>query len=394
MDEDIQKLRVGIFVVIAMLILGILIFLNSEGWMQQYTLYIKPVSAPGVTVGTPIRKYGILIGRVESVSSEDDCVLLGLAINEDEVVYENEIASIGTESFLGDAVVEILPLTKQLRGEAAVPGSMISKVAVKRNPMEIVDVALNMEQEIAETLRAVRLAGQAVDNAGDGVRDLMTTVTDAMNDEDSEFKKLVTEFRQTSQKAQVAIENFNQIFENVNEMVGDPEVKVEFRRSIATLPKILEEIQNTVVDTRKTINSFQEVSGKASSSLDNIEVFTGSLKDNGPEILVQVKESLRNVDGLVVQVKDFTQSLKKLQSSEGTIGKLLNDSEVYDDIKSTVENARMLSIQLEPLVNDLRNFADSLARDPGIIGVRGALDRRPGKTGYKGTAGREGGLFH
>ena len=58
MDENILKFRVGIFVVIAMLILGILVFLNSEGWTRQYTVYMKPVTAPGVTVGTPVRKNG------------------------------------------------------------------------------------------------------------------------------------------------------------------------------------------------------------------------------------------------------------------------------------------------------------------------------------------------
>ena len=84
MDENILKFRVGIFVVIAMLILGILVFLNSEGWTRQYTVFIKPVSAPGVTVGTPVRKNGILIGRVKSVNTDDDHVLLGLAINENE----------------------------------------------------------------------------------------------------------------------------------------------------------------------------------------------------------------------------------------------------------------------------------------------------------------------
>jgi phospholipid/cholesterol/gamma-HCH transport system substrate-binding protein len=39
----------------------------------------------------------------------------------------------------------------------------------------------------------------------------------------------------------------------------------------------------------------------------------------------------------------------------------------------------------KPLVNDLRVFADSLARDPGQLGVRGALQRRPAGSGFKGT---------
>ena len=115
MDENILRLRVGIFVVIAMLILGILIFLNSDGWKSQYTIYIKTTSAPGVTINTPIRKNGILIGRVNKVETQPDGVLLGLAINEGEEIYSNEQFSIGSASFFGDAVVEVLPVRPRKR---------------------------------------------------------------------------------------------------------------------------------------------------------------------------------------------------------------------------------------------------------------------------------------
>lgn len=389
MDENILKLRVGIFVVIAMVILGILIFLNSEGWKQQYTIYIKPVAAPGVTVNTPIRKNGILIGRVESVETQDDHVLLGLAINEGERIFENEVASIGSASFFGDAVVEVLPLPVAERGERVGPDHVLSRVAVKRNPMEIVDVALNLEAEITETLQAVQEAGRAVDEAGAGISQLTTTVQSALDDEDSDFKKLITQFRETNVKAQGAFDNLNKMFENLNDIVGDPELKGEIKRTISELPKTFEQLRETIADTRKTINSFQTVTAKANSNLENLEFFTDSLKENGPEILEQIRTSLKNVDGLVVRINDFTGSLDKLKESDGTLGKLLNDTEVYEGILETVENVKDLSTRLEPLVNDLRMFADALARDPGVLGVRGALDRRPSKTGYKGTAGRE-----
>ena len=394
MDENILKFRVGIFVVIAMLILGILVFLNSEGWTRQYTIFLKPVTAPGVTVGTPVRKNGILIGRVKSVKTQDDHVLVGLAINEDESIYENEICSIGSESFLGDAMVEVLPLPKAERGNKVGNNFVIGRVAVRRNPMEIVDVALNLESDISQTLEAIRTAGQSLNDAGSGVRGLTDAVQDAFQNDDNDFKRLVVEFRQMSERAQVALDNFDRVFENINDIVGDARLKGEIKQSISSLPKIFEEVRITVGDTRKTINSFQSVSGKADKNLDNLEVFTGSLKENGPEILVQTRQSLDNVNELLDNIQGFTNSLGKLQNSQGTIGKLLNDSEIYDDVLETVQNVRDVSIKLEPMVNDLRAFADILARDPGMIGVRGALDRRPGKTGYKGAAGRDGGLFH
>lgn len=386
MNEDVLKLRVGIFVVIAMLILGILIFLNSEGWTKQYSLYVKPQTAPGVTIGTPIRKNGILIGRVESVSNEDDHVLLGLAINEKERIFANEIVSIGAESFLGDAVVEILPQPINQRGPEVGEDFVLGKVSVKRNPMEIVDVALNLETEITDTLSAIRIAGAAVNDAGVGVKNLTDMVQGAIGDNDSEFRRLLVEFRTMSVKAQAALDNFNRMFENLNNVVGDPELKEQFRDVIATLPEIFKEVRTTVTDTRETINSFRAVSKSANTNLSNLETFTGSLKENGPEILAQVKGSMENVNGLVTRIKTFTESLKKLQNTEGTLGKLINDRELYDTVMQTVDNVRDLSIKLEPMVNDLRMFSDSIARDPGVLGVRGALDRRPSKTGYKGNA--------
>ena len=376
---------VGSFVILGMLILGILIFLFSEGWSSQYTLYIKPSSAPGVTTGTPIRKNGILIGRVKAVTNEDDYVLLELGINENEKIFSNEVVSIGTESFLGDAGLEFLPEPRQTRGTLVGNDAVMGKVSIKRNPMEIIDIALDLEQDIADTLAAVRTAGVAVNEAGAGIRDITDYVGSAFQNKDSDFRKLLVDFRGVSVKAQAALDNFNRMFENMNTIVGDPKLKEQIRDVMGTLPVIFQEMRVTISDTRETINGFRSVSEKAGENLDSLQGFSNSLNDKGPEILSQVKSSLGNINGLVSRISQFTQSLSKLQNSEGTIGKLLNDTELYDSVLMTAENVRELSTRLDPMISDLRMFADAIARDPGTLGVRGALDRRPGKTGYKGS---------
>jgi len=59
------------------------------------------------------------------------------------------------------------------------------------------------------------------------------------------------------------------------------------------------------------------------------------------------------------------------------------------------QSSTKISSKVEPLLNDLRVAADAVARDPGVLGVRGAIDRRPGKTGYKGVpTERNGGLLN
>ena len=403
MDENLLRLRVGLLVVMAIIILVILILLNSEGWVSQYDVVLKPGSAPGVTIGTPVRKNGILIGRVKDVTTEDDHVRLVLGVNDKESIYSNEVASIGAESFLGDAGIEILPLPRSQRGSRVSFGDSISRVTVKRNPMEIVDLALDLEVEMFKTLQTVQDAGEHVSSAGAGIDLLAKTVNNALTSDESDFKMLLTDLRKASSKASSSLDNFNRIFENLNDIVGDPELKDRTNEVFENLSAVFREVRTTVADTRKTINSFGGVSKRANSNLDSISVFTDSLKDNGPEILEQVNSSVKKVDRLLSQAKGFSGALERLEKAfsnkDGTIGKLLNDSAIYDSVRETVDNARdvsaevkELSFKLEPIARDLRTFADGIARDPGSLGIRGALDRRPTKSGYKGSK-RGNGLF-
>jgi phospholipid/cholesterol/gamma-HCH transport system substrate-binding protein len=390
MDENILKFRVGIFVVIAMCILGILIFLNSEGWVPQYTIYIKPTSAPGVTEGTPIRKNGILIGRVKDVTSEDDYVLLELAINDKENIYANEHCSIGSESILGDAMIEILTLPVSQRGEQVGPGHVMEYVDLKVNAMEMMG---DLTPKLAETLDAIHTASIGVNETADGFKSLTSTIQSAFQDDGSEFKAMVRDFRGMTVNAQSALARIDVFFENANNIIDDPELNWQLKQALAELPFIMQNIAVATQNAGDIVLKFGDIPDGVNENLDNMKVFTESLKNQGPEVLEQINMSLKNVDELVDQVKGFTGSLDKLKNSEGTLGKLINDPELYNSLLETAEKIQKEVIKIEPTINDIRMFTDAIARDPGVLGIRGALDRRPGKTGYKGSAGRDGGLF-
>ena len=288
-------------------------------------------------------------------------------------------------------MINVLTLPIDERGSEVADNEVIETILIEPNPLDVVKVVLNLEEDIKDTLDVMQTAGAAVTDAGVGIKKLTSTVQDVLGDEKSDFKMMLVEFRSMSKKAQIAIDNFNKIFENVNEIVDDPALKANIKKSLAQLPRIFEEVRLTVKETRQTINSFKSITTNANKSLDNIAVFTGVLKEDGPEVILQVKESLKNVKGLVDQIQKFTKSFSKITDSKGSLNKFLNDTEIYDGVAETVANVKDLSVRLEPMVNDLRMFADAIARDPGSLGVRGAIDRRPSKTGYKGTSGRDNG---
>ena len=77
---------------------------------------------------------------------------------------------------------------------------------------------------------------------------------------------------------------------------------------------------------------------------------------------------------------------------------MINDPELYNTALQAVQSARDAVVdirdqtaKIEPLINDARLFTDAIARDPGVIGIRGAVrNRNAQKTGYKGNVpGRE-----
>jgi hypothetical protein len=113
MDERVLKFRVGV-VVIASAIVTVVLVMLFGAWptmlQPQYTLHIRFPEAPGITVDTPVRKSGVLIGRVSRVELLDEGgVLVSTNINRNFTLRRNETCRIGTGSLLGDAVLEFVP---------------------------------------------------------------------------------------------------------------------------------------------------------------------------------------------------------------------------------------------------------------------------------------------
>lgn len=400
MHEDVQKFRVGVYVIVVLLILVLLVFLNGDGWNSYYTIYVKPPSAPGVRYGTPVRKNGILIGRVDNVKTEDDHVVLTLAIREKERIYANETISIGAESVLGDAGLEVLPLPKATRGQLVSHNGNLRSFEIKPNPMELVQTVLELEDDVADTLTSIRETSETIGNAGKGIETLTNQVSSVLNDENSDIKKMVTDIRSLSVKAEAAVDNVNAIFEGLVAKMEDPDFQDNMDELLTSIPPIFKEIRVGIADFRKVVGGFTGVGEKVNDNLDNVTVFTKSLGETGPEVLEEINGGVKDIRTLIANAEGFSDTLEQLQKTfgnpNGTVGKLFNESEVYDEalaaiknLKQVTDEVRRVSTKLEPLMNDARHLVDKVARDPGGV-IRGALEKKPVGSGYKGTPGSRG----
>jgi phospholipid/cholesterol/gamma-HCH transport system substrate-binding protein len=155
--------------------------------------------------------------------------------------------------------------------------------------------------------------------------------------------------------------NLNPVMKNLNATLGsldslirvvgslfDPEVKNNFSSIIANLAKSSASLQvllndrtgslaHTMVHLDSFTNNLASNNQRISGTLDNLEKTTGKLAN------AKIDETLQSVQGATNSLKD---AINKINSTNGTMGLLLNDKKLYLNLENT---ARSLNILLDDL---------------------------------------------
>lgn len=372
MDERIIRFRVGVVVLAAILAGGILVFAfgNRSRFLGQYSVFSQFDTAPGVTVNTPVRKNGITIGRVSNVELLDDGVMITMRLDADKKIRKSELVQISSATLLGDAVLEFVPgddktLYTSFYGNG---DTMETPGIVEVNPMQALAKFADVGDDLEFTV-------QAVGKAGNQIADLAGDLGQVINDNQAQFKRIMD-------KTEASLTSLQSTSDTINKIVGDPELSKALKDSIMKAPAILDELKESMTEAKDTLAGFKSMSSRAETNLANLEKFTKPLGERGEQIVVNVEQSLSGLNELVREIVSFSRTLN---NSEGTLGQLVHDRELYDKVKSTITEIERVSKQISPLMADIRVFAKKLKEDPRQLGVKGALDRRPG--GVSGSAG-------
>lgn len=385
MDERVLYFRVGVVVVAAVIITIVLVMLFGA-WPNllesHYPVHIKFPEAPGVTVGTPVRKSGVLIGRVTEVNLLDEGgVQVTANISEKRKLRQNESCRIASGSLFGDAVLEFVPSDEKSllpRFDKNKDGSLDDAEKLKSNelvgdelyilegdaPHSPLRILVDLEDDIEDTLLSIRTAGNEV-------AQLANSVNQTAGSDQGQIGSLM-------RKAETALDRFDHTMQAVERVLGDEELSAKLRQSLEELPEFIKETRETMVTARTTLEDFRRVSHKAEANLDNLEQFTKPLGERGSQLIANVDESTRNLSELLAQLLTFSEALN---SGQGTLGKLVHDDDVYRKIDRLMTNAEEVSRRLRPVVEDVRTFTDKIARDPRQLGLKGMMDPRP--TGLK-----------
>jgi phospholipid/cholesterol/gamma-HCH transport system substrate-binding protein len=362
MNDRTVSFRVGLVLFATICITAILTVINSRSsflpFKKHYQIKILVDQAPGVAPGTPVRRRGVLIGRVADVVDVDEGALITANIDEGKTVRINEVARVQA-SLIGDAVIEFVPGQKpDPKADTVAPGATVQGI---HNPNPL-DMLANIQGDLKQAI-------SSLGSAGNEVAQLAHQVNEILGSQDA---NRITQLLETTEHA---MKGFDRTMVDINDLLGDAEFRQQIKDGMAQLP-------GAVADARSLIGGLEGAIGSADANLINLQGLTGPLGERGDQIVASLEKSALNLQELLAQVAEFTRSIN---SSSGTVGLLIHDRKIYDQVmtiisqlSSTVRDVRMLINdpmiyrRLEQILTNVRVLTDKLARDPARL-TRGVL---------------------
>ncbi len=371
MDERGMQFRVGAMVIgsIGAGVFLLFFFYSSPSLLQrENTIYIRFTEAPGVKAGTPVRKSGVLIGRVTDVQLRDKQhdVLVTAKINRKYPIYESEVVEITTETLMGDSMLEVVPSSGPA-GPPITDGALLNG-KVNRGAMEAIenaskalDVVVDLEDDFKHTLTEFRSSAEKFGALSDHL-DTITT-----NNED--------QLRRIIQKSEQAMDNFNLAMISINQVVADEEVRENLKESLAAVPQMVADTQLAMQKLSAAADRANTTLAGAEGLLEGAAGFTKSLDKLGgasEDMSAQMKVVLTDLEDLT---RDLLLITSAVNEQKGTLGQLVYNPDLYQRLNRAADNVEQVTFRIKPIVENVNVFTDKIARDPGQLGVKGIFNR-------------------
>lgn len=281
-NERKTEIKVGVTVVF-----GLLILLWILGWAKNFTLHstdrdvkISFNNVAGLEIGDNVTVNGVRKGFVKSMKVESSSVLVTVTVDGDVDLREDALFTLNMLDLMGGKRIEIFPGTSELK--------------------------LNTEKvhtgEFLSDIPTVMAAfGPVQDDLTSLLKDIRITLT-SMN-------SYLTD-EQMERDIKISLRNLAIASEKLNQMIN------ENREGVKTLT------QNTVELT------------------DEAKEFIRNNKDELSASVSKVKEVLQNTDILLAKLNKLAEDTVE---KENTLGKLLYDEGIANDLKSSLDQLNKLT---------------------------------------------------
>lgn len=285
-----KEVKTGILAVLAifLVIYGYSFLKGSNLFSSERTFYVSYDNVAGLSVSAPVTINGYAIGQVKSIDFENNSGRLKVTftLTKDFEFSKNSIVQIYSTSLIGGNALAIVP-----------------------------EIDPNNVAKSGDTLK------------GEIEKGMLETVTSGLKPLEDRFYKTLS--------------GLDTLLYNVNSILNDS-TKKDLTQAISSLNKTMYSFKGASASLNSLLKENKPKLDKTFAYLETTTENLAKLSDSLSEI--NIKTMANNLESTLAS---FDAIMKKMEDGEGSIGKLLNDEKLYENLEGA-------SKQLEELLRDLK----------------------------------------
>jgi phospholipid/cholesterol/gamma-HCH transport system substrate-binding protein len=338
--EKKRTLKVGVFAFAGLILATLAVFLigdNRRAWDRKITVQATFNDVVGLKPGSPVRMGGIDVGSVTNVSYAEDpsdskiYVSLTIARYEARRVHQDTVARVVGKGLLGDKMVELVG-----GSPASPPVADGAFIASEEDPKDL-GKALEKLEGVAHkaelTMEAVQktseqIADPALAEDLKGSVKSLRAVLDGIAHEEGVAHRLIYD-KEQARRVDNIIRNLDATTANLAHASADAR---EITQRAKTGPGLVHTLVYDEKLGESTVGTMAEVHGalqgmRTGNGLAHTIIY-GDEQASGEHVM----------NNLAAMSDDLRKITADMRAGRGTIGGLLVDPSVYEDIKSIVGN--------------------------------------------------------
>lgn len=342
--ESAIEVKVGGLVLLAVAIFaGFILVLGDCNFNPGFNVYVEFTNAAGLKPGAPVRLAGIPAGSVKGVDFQggDRPVRVTLFVEDDirESIRQDASFTITTQGVLGEPYVEVTST------DSAAPPIESGQVFEGTDPPRM-DQLLAGGYDVIDGLR------ELVERLNDNQREDAIRIDDFINNIADLAGNIDARVVENSEEIDSIIENIDLVVAELSDnRQSIPAILTNVESATGEFDRLGRSLNRGVGDgseVRSILQDVEEVAGVAAERADPMLASIQSAAESADRILTenepQIDNTIDNVEqisgDLVAASGDVREVIGRIEAGEGSIGRLLADEEIYEDIREFVRELK------------------------------------------------------